>query len=210
MNHLVLLGDSIFDNAAYTQGGPSVIQHLQTNLSQGWRATLLAIDGSMVQDVSRQVDRTPSDASHLIVSAGGNNALDNINILGESAGSTAEVLNRLADVREQFEVVYRAMLRSILSHELPTAVCTIYYPNFRDNDLQRIASAALIVFNDVIIREAVLAGVPLIDLRLVCDEARDYANDIEPSPAGGAKISNAIMKLVSEHRFEHGRTEIYF
>ena len=36
----------------------------------------------------------------------------------------------------------------------------------------------------------------LVDLRLVCTEAADYANPIEPSTAGGAKIARAVAALV--------------
>ena len=39
--HLVLLGDSIFDNAAYVPGGPSVIEHLRRILGGDWRATVV-------------------------------------------------------------------------------------------------------------------------------------------------------------------------
>ena len=31
MNHVVLLGDSIFDNASYVPGKPPVIEQLRTN-----------------------------------------------------------------------------------------------------------------------------------------------------------------------------------
>jgi hypothetical protein len=34
-------------------------------------------------------------------------------------------------------------------------------------------------------------------LRFVCSSAADYANPIEPSSAGGAKIARAIVDLVS-------------
>jgi hypothetical protein len=67
----------------------------------------------------------------------------------------------------------------------------------------------LTIFNDVIIREAFVAGVPLIDLRLVCNEVADYANEIEPSVSGGDKITNAILQLIREHEFARGRTEIF-
>jgi hypothetical protein len=36
----------------------------------------------------------------------------------------------------------------------------------------------------------------IIDLRLVCDEPADYANPIEPSSTGGAKIARAIASAV--------------
>src|SRR5262249_20871634 len=45
MSHVVLLGDSIFDNDRYVPGDPSVIKHLRRALPHGWRATLLAGDG---------------------------------------------------------------------------------------------------------------------------------------------------------------------
>ena len=69
--------------------------------------------------------------------------------------------------------------------------------------------AALATFNDVITRAAFEAGLPLIDLRLVCDEDADYANPIEPSVAGGAKIAGAIVRLLSEHDFGKRRTQVF-
>ena len=75
MKHLVLLGDSIFDNAAYVAGGPAVIDQVGGKLPAGWRATLLAVDGSMAGDVSAQIKRLPGDATHLALSVGGNDAL---------------------------------------------------------------------------------------------------------------------------------------
>ena len=51
MKHVVLLGDSIFDNQAYVNGGPDVITQLNAILPQDWKATLLAIDGNITTDV---------------------------------------------------------------------------------------------------------------------------------------------------------------
>lgn len=209
MNHIVLLGDSIFDNAAYVKGGPDVIRQLRKKLPAGWKATLNAVDGSMVQHVSGQLARLPSEASHLVISTGGNNALEHVSILSLKAQSAAEVLNRLADVSESFQQQYHRMLQEVLSYRLKTVVCTVYYPRFADRLLQRIAVAALTIFNDVIIREAFMAGVPLLDLRLICSEDADYANEIEPSVRGGEKISDAILKVVSEHDFSKRRTEVF-
>jgi hypothetical protein len=45
--HVVLLGDSIFDNAAYTGREPDVITHLRRLLPNGWQATLCAVDGKI-------------------------------------------------------------------------------------------------------------------------------------------------------------------
>ena len=51
MNHLVLLGDSIFDNAAYTSGAPDVVHQVRQRLPPGWRATLRAVDGATTESV---------------------------------------------------------------------------------------------------------------------------------------------------------------
>lgn len=209
MNHIVLLGDSIFDNAAYVKGGPDVIRQLRAKLPDDWTATLCAVDGSMLQDIHSQLSRLPKDATHLVVSAGGNNALDNVNILSERAQSAAEVLNRLADVAERFQQQYSEMLRHVLSYRLPTAVCTVYYPRLPDPMLQRLAVTALAIFNDVIIREAFMAGLPLLDLRVICNREADYANEIEPSVAGGEKITDAILTTIAEHDFPQARTEVF-
>jgi hypothetical protein len=39
VRHIVLLGVSIFDNAAYVPGGPHVVRRLCERLPNGWRAT---------------------------------------------------------------------------------------------------------------------------------------------------------------------------
>src|SRR5687767_4954330 len=57
MPHLVLLGDSIFDNAAYVRGGPDVVTHLAGMLPAGCRATLRGVDGAIIADVPRQLAR---------------------------------------------------------------------------------------------------------------------------------------------------------
>jgi lysophospholipase L1-like esterase len=209
MTHVVLLGDSVFDNAAYVGGGADVLTHLRRRSPAGWGASLLAVDGSVVEGVHRQLERVPAGATHLVVSAGGNDALHRAHIIEERAGSTAEVLLRLADVAEGFESGYRGMLRAALETGKRAAVCTVYYPRFPDALAQRLAVTALTVFNDAIIRAAFETGVPLLDLRLICGEDADYANPIEPSEAGGAKIADRIIRLVSEHDFGRRRTEVF-
>ncbi len=210
MNHVVLLGDSVFDNGAYVRAGePDVVRQLERHLPGGWRASLRAVDGSVVRGVERQLNGVPEDASHLVVSSGGNDALGWASILSEHANSVAEVLTRLARVGDDFERDYRQMLKGLLARRLPCAVCTIYYPQFPEAELQRLSVAALTVFNDVITRQAFAHGLPLIDLRLVCNEASDYANPIEPSARGGEKIAATIARLVREHDFTRRRTEVF-
>src|SRR3954451_4297654 len=81
MPHLVLLGDSIFDNGAYTDGGPDVVSQTRNLLPTGWTASLLAIDGSTTGDVAQQVAGLPADTTHLVLSVGGNDALIHASVL---------------------------------------------------------------------------------------------------------------------------------
>jgi lysophospholipase L1-like esterase len=190
--HVVLLGDSIFDNAAYVRGGPDVVAHLAAALPPGWRATLAAVDGAVIADVPRQLARVPADATHLVVSAGGNDALRHADLLERRAQSSPQVLGWLADARDAFEARYRAMLAAVLARGLPVTPCTVYNGNLGP-PADRPASVALAVFNDAILRLAAERGLPALELRLVCTEPADYANPIEPSVRGGAKIARAIV-----------------
>jgi GDSL-like Lipase/Acylhydrolase family len=168
MAHIVLLGDSIFDNSRYTLGEPDVISHLRQLLPSGWKASLLAVDGSTTKDIASQFPRIPPDATHLILSVGGNDAIMNSNILGSPADSTSQTLGALADISRIFEESYLRVVESCRLLQLPLTLCTIYNGCFPDPEYQRFISTALMVFNDVILRVAIEFGLDAIDLRFVC------------------------------------------
>src|SRR3974390_3705965 len=105
--HIVLLGDSIFDNASYTRGGPAVISQLEQLLPQGGRASLLARGGASTDEVASQLRRVPSDATHLVLSVGGNDALENLSVIDTPAHSTAQALGTLAGMSRGVEGEYR-------------------------------------------------------------------------------------------------------
>jgi len=207
--HVVLLGDSILANGAYVGDGPDVIEQLNTNLPAGARATLGAMDGSVTSGVRLQLQIAPEDATHFVISAGGNDALHSASLLGEKASSVAEALEKLAVVREAFEREYRAMLDDVGARSLPVAVCTIYDARFPDPKQRRLASLGLTIFNDCITREAASRGLALIDLRLILTAAADLANPIEPSVIGGAKIASAIAAFASDYDRTKGRCEVF-
>ena len=189
--HVVLLGDSIFDNARYVPGGPAVIDQLRERLPLGWRATLVANDGDVVADLAQQIALIPRDATHLVVSVGGNDALMSQGVMSAPARTVIDALGHLAEVRRLFQSAYRTMLGELLQLRLKTAVCTIYdaVPGLTP-ELQ----TALAIFNDTITREATAAALPVIDLRQACVAPSDFSeiSPIEPSVAGGWKIAQAI------------------
>lgn len=195
--HIVLLGDSIFDNQRYTEGGPDVITQVKQFLPVGWKASLLAVDGSTTHDVLAQVRRLPSDASHLVLSAGGNDALMEADVLRTVVKWSAEVIDRLAEIAQRFDADYRRVLGACQEFGLPLSICTIYNGCFPDKEYQRRISTALTIFNDVILRAGIDLGLSVVDLRLVCNSDRDYANPIEPNSTGGAKIAHTLVNLVT-------------
>ena len=202
MPHLVLLGDSIFDNAHYTSGGPDVVSQVRNLLPPGWDASLLAVDGSTTVNIPDQIQHLPKACTHLVLSVGGNNALTDasrlgISFFGMTGEPTSKALDSLADISDIFESEYRSAVVACLRPSLPLGVCTIYNGCFPDKSYQRIASLALAIFNDVIIRVAIERGLPVIDLRSICATPVDYANPIEPSSIGGEKIARAIVALVT-------------
>ena len=199
MAHIILLGDSIFDNAVYTDGGPDVVSQVQELLPQGSRATLLAVDGSTTQDIPSQVEKIPSDATHLVLSVGGNDAIMNSDLLLKASASTLPVL---ANLSEAFEANYRRAVEACRSTSLPLGICTIYNGHFPDFEYQRLASTALAIFNDAILRVAFELRSTVIDLRLICRSPEDYANPVEPSSIGGAKIARCILELLRESNKE--------
>jgi GDSL-like lipase/acylhydrolase family protein len=208
--HLVLLGDSIFDNAAWVPGRcPAVIDHLRSQLPAGWRATLLAVDGSVIDDVYRQLDALPHDATHLVLSAGGNDALSEVGTLQKSVNTIGQGLRVLADVCEGFEEDYRRLLASIRDRGLPASVCTIYNPFMADLVTRREVVAALGLYNDCIIRVAREFKFPVLELRAICTDAADFVAQIEPSLRGGAKIAEAICQNFVGHDFGTRQTVIF-
>ena len=46
-------------------------------------------------------------------------------------------------------------------------------------------------------------------MRLIFNDDADYANDVEPSAKGGAKIARVITTLLTTHDFTQKRSEIY-
>lgn len=196
--NIVLLGDSIFDNALYVPGGPSVIEHLRRILPAEDRATLVALDGATVSSVYRQIERIPSDATHLVLSVGGNNALWMAgNLFSQESTDVRSALKCIAESLTEFKSEYRRLINGLRDLRLPLVVCTIYdsVPGLESAEL-----AGLCVFNDTITRTAFEFGITLIDLRTICNEASDYAtvSPIEPSASGGGKIARAIINALSD------------
>lgn len=193
--NIVLIGDSIFDNAPYVQPGTTVSDQLKA-ISDDSTVTLLAVDGDVTTDVERQLNALPANATHLFVSCGGNDALQCLPALEQTVNTVGEAMDVFHELTEAFRENYCSMLSAILSMNKNLTVCTIYN---RVPDLSGREKTALSVFNEIILEEAMRHELPILDLRILCDSAEDYAavSPIEPSEQGGAKIAALIWSVAS-------------
>jgi hypothetical protein len=69
-HHVALLGDSIFDNGAYTHGEPDVIHDFRALLPPDWKATLAAVDGSTTADLKGQLVALPQGVTRAVTKNG--------------------------------------------------------------------------------------------------------------------------------------------
>jgi hypothetical protein len=187
---LALLGDSIFDNGAYTGDQPDVVTHLRGMLPT-WQVSLLAIDGSVAENLPEQLERV-QDENHLVISLGGNDALGCLTLFDKRTKTVGDALELLDGPIAVFELAYRRAIDAALALSRETALCTIYGPDIGVPGTR----IGLMLFNDVILRVAIEHHLPVIDLRSVCTAPQDFAHEIEPSGQGGKKIAAAIARVL--------------
>lgn len=193
MPHLALLGDSIFDNGDYVPGQPSLTVQVKEALGNDWQVTCLAVDGDKTLDVIKQLEAMPEAVTHIALSCGGNDALEDMPALLRRVDSITDALAHLTILRNVFQHAYLYSLQRVSNLNLPLVCCTIYdqIPSLTPEH-----RTALALYNEIILRQTARLNIPVIDLRLLCDEPGDFseASDIEPSVQGGEKISLAIQK----------------
>jgi len=197
MKELFLLGDSIIDNGLYVDAGePDVFAQISEKVSAN--VTMRAVDGDVVEDAARRLDSSPlPDDAAVFLSIGGNDALNCIGFLGDPDEIRfVQAMTTLHGIREDFRGRYVRFLDRLRGH--PVMVATIYNPNFTggEQDIQVPAEAALSAFNDVIQQEALARGFAVLELRTLFTDYFDYANPIEPSAVGGAKIAQGVSDWI--------------
>ncbi|HUQ80451.1 MAG TPA: SGNH/GDSL hydrolase family protein [Gemmatimonadaceae bacterium] len=194
---LVLLGDSILHNDPYTRPEPSTTDHL-TRLLPDWTVRRGAVDGARMADVSSQLRQLAGRPTVAVLSVGGNDAVQHIGILSQSAKSSAEVLHQLLRIAEDFAERYEAVARAVAKQADRVVLCTIYEAPIEPPAYAELARVPLSLLNDRILRVGSRLGLDVLDLRSVCTDPADYVLQIEPSARGAAKIARAIAGLVAE------------
>jgi len=200
--HIVLAGDSIFDNKPYVEQGDTVSDILKQKISLDHKLTLLAVDGHIASDVSKQLVNLPSDCTDLFISVGGNDALQHAYILENKVSTVAEAFELFTEIIINFKFNYLDMIESVIQRCgaigcKNITICTIYkdVPN-----LGPLLQTALSLFNEAILELANNQQWNVIDLRIICNEETDYSfvSPIEPSREGGEKITDVIVKVLAQ------------
>ena len=94
--HIALLEDATLDKGAYTSGGPSIAEHLSRLFPESGEAMFLAVDGATTRDTQRQVEQISSGATRVVLSVGGNDAMEGTRVLDRPS-----LLNTVASVTRE-------------------------------------------------------------------------------------------------------------
>jgi hypothetical protein len=99
-----------------------VAQQPHIVLLAGWAPTLRAEDRATTDALPRQLARIPPDATHLVISIGGNDALQNSDLLSLPVRSSAEALAAFAVRVDAFECAYRRVVGAAADGGTPARV----------------------------------------------------------------------------------------
>lgn len=207
ISHIVLLGDALGDLPRIRDRGPGHLENrLLPDWDAPWRLSLVRADDVVNRS---PLGKIPADASHLVITLEGNRAISSSGLLEGRPDSYEQALARLSFAADQFEQVVHGLVRTAQQTGLPAAMCTMFPPCHRDPVKQRATSTALSIFNDRIVRQAVDANLPVVDMRSAGTEEGDYTPSGLLSRAGLTKAATLIWQALHESRQDGARTEIF-
>ena len=224
---ILLLGDSIIDNKSYVLDGElDVTAHLKKLYSDQPDVFIInnAVDGDTMYNIEYNHLDTPEveEASHIIVSIGGNDLLHNISFL-QTTSELSKVMGKDARIgkwgaRElnptrnkvfeetYFEIIqpftkqYETIVANLSNHRAKLLLCTVYEGDLVDSDefsdVNNSSKTMVSLFNDIVYRTANKYSTDVLELREIFVRSEDYANPIEPSHIGGGKLAKAMQRWV--------------
>lgn len=227
MKSIYLLGDSIIDNAAYVGiDEKDVESHLNSMYKEDPKVNInnRAVDGHTMRDLldTQLSDVGLNEATHIVMSIGGNDLLQNISFL-QMTSKLSEVMDKDARIgkwgaRElnpsrnkvfeetYFEIIkpmqqeYESIVANLSNYRAKLLLCTVYEGDLVDSDefsdVIYSSKTMLSIFNDLVYRTAQKYNAEVLELRDIFVSSEDYANPIEPSHIGGEKLAKAIKDWV--------------
>ena len=203
MTSITLLGDSIIDNKTYVSHGEfSVLEHLE-NISN-YEYIQVAYDGHTTFDVqNKQLHlSTIEKPSHIVLSVGGNDLLQNLSYL--SNGPMSNVNEAITGIQqhifEPLEQRFETIIEELSSQRANLLICTVYEGDLgRTDEFRDISDSSKIMvssFNDMVYKTANKYNADVLELRHIFTSSEDYANPIEPSHIGGEKLAQSIVQWI--------------
>jgi hypothetical protein len=206
--HVVLLGDALLEAYSSIDKAPGKFEDaLLPGTRDQWKISVVS---------AAEVERAgpalvlPRDATHAIIFIEGNHAIEQSGLLHSRPDAYGQTLEQLSLAADEFERTLARLIHVAQAARLVIMACTMFQPNYKDPVRQRTACAALAVFNDRVTKRAAQARVALIDLRLICNEADDYAKPTLLSRSGLQKAANVIRFAMFELDAGARRSEVFF
>ena len=197
-HYVSLLGDSIIDNKIYVEEGElSVTEHLQHSSSSNF--TMIAVDGDTTEDVlENQLDNLKEPVSHIVLSIGGNDLLQNLHLLQDETSGMKFALEKSSELIGEIQENYSKILEHLSQYDAKVLLCTVYEGDLESDVLlaeyDKAGKAMLKMHNDTVYYLASKFDVDVLELRNIFTNKEDYANPIEPSHIGGEKLAKVIIQ----------------
>ena len=180
-NTVVLMGDSVLNNANYVPAGKSVYDVLKKKLTN---VTNVSKDGATISDLYGQLDKVSIDLNnsetHIFISAGGND------ILNKRTELSTNDINRMFNTYMDFLKALRTKLGSAKIN-----IMNLYLPT---NPRYQTYKASVDQWNKLINESSNKIGemYNVVDLNSLLKTPEDFVYDIEPSEGASEKIANII------------------
>ena len=168
--------------------------------------TQLAFDGDTTLNVLNGQLLSPAIAtsSHLVLSIGGNDLLQNLSFLYE--GPVDKINDAVAGVQQYIfkplEQRFETIIQRLSSHRANLLLCTVYEGDLgRTDEFRDVLDSSKIMvssFNDTVYKTASMYNADVLELRHIFTSSEDYANPIEPSHIGGEKLAQAITDWIQK------------
>ena len=197
-HYVSLLGDSIIDNKVYVGDSElSVTEHLHHNSSSNF--TMIAVDGDTTEEVlENQLDILKEPVSHIVLSIGGNDLLQNLHLLQDETSGMKFALEKSSELIGEIQENYTKILEHLSQYDAKVLLCTVYEGDLKSDlmlaQFDKAGQVMLKMHNDTVYYLASKFDVDVLELRNIFTNKEDYANPIEPSHIGGEKLAKAIIQ----------------
>lgn len=183
VTHIVLLGDSIFQNNNYVPKSKSVEYLLKEKLSIP--SLVLAHDNAIIYDIPKQYNSMPlnlnAKTTNLYISIGGN---DLLNLYEHNNTNNSKLFNMV------WEIYKKTILMLIDSTQCNIILTDIYFitdPNY-SKYIPMIKK-----WNSNLYQFADQHKLNVFKISKILTQPKDFTNSIEPSVIGGNKMVNSFI-----------------